>query len=285
MSTRLVFVSILHGYGHLTTRKEKGLYINFESDSLRSHALPEWQFLAVGDLTSRYFSGPRFVIEVAEGFSGHDDKRRHRAFQRAFRTLSLASPPAFIDPALVPGDLDAVKPVARGSRGCPSFVVRCGRRRGNFQLKATIYCSKSRVFNCMIWERVGQPATARGSGGSVGAKTGGLMQRKGVGVSTSIRWRHTLAVFRALTIVMMACLLLLGWVAMTSAQVNTATLSGTVSDPQGLPVKGAKITMTNGATGAPRTSVTDDSGRYNLVGLPPGQYKMEIGRASCREIV
>src|SRR5438552_6172622 len=103
------------------------------------------------------------------------------------------------------------------------------------------------------------------------------MQRKqGVGVSTSIRWRPTLPVFRALTIVMMACLLLLGWVAMTSAQVNTATLSGTVSDPQGLPVKGAKITMTNAATGAPRTSVTDDSGRYNLVGLPPGQYKMAV---------
>src|SRR5439155_1155780 len=97
-----------------------------------------------------------------------------------------------------------------------------------------------------------------------------------VGVSTSIRWRLTLAVFRALTIVMMACLLLLGWAAMTSAQVNTATLSGTVSDPQGLPVKGAKVTMTNAATGALRTSVTDDSGRYNLVGLPPGQYKMAV---------
>src|SRR5438128_11872154 len=103
------------------------------------------------------------------------------------------------------------------------------------------------------------------------------MQRKqGVGVSSSIRWRLTLAVFRALTIVMMACLLLLGWAAMTSAQVNTATLSGTVSDPQGLPVKGAKVTMTNAATGALRTSVTDDSGRYNLVGLPPGQYKMTV---------
>src|SRR6266481_5766509 len=100
--------------------------------------------------------------------------------------------------------------------------------------------------------------------------------KQGVGVSTSIRWRITLAVFRALTIVMMACLLLLGWAAMTSAQVNTATLSGTVSDPQGLPVKGAKFAMTNAATGALRTSVTDDSGRYNLVGLAPGQYKMAV---------
>src|SRR2546427_4038729 len=71
-------------------------------------------------------------------------------------------------------------------------------------------------------------------------------------------------------------LLVLGCATMAPAQVNTATLSGTVSDPQGLPVKGAKVTMTNAATGALRTSVTDDSGRYNLVGLPPGQYKMAV---------
>src|SRR5260370_27538657 len=74
----------------------------------------------------------------------------------------------------------------------------------------------------------------------------------------------------------MLCLLVLGWAAMASAQVNTATLSGTVSDPQGLPVKGAKVTMTNASTGAQRTSITDDGGRYNLVGLPPGQYKMAV---------
>jgi len=60
------------------------------------------------------------------------------------------------------------------------------------------------------------------------------------------------------------------------AQVNTATLSGTVSDPQGLPVKGARVTVTNAGTGAQRISVTDDGGRYNLVGLPPGQYKMAV---------
>src|SRR5437868_15449352 len=71
-------------------------------------------------------------------------------------------------------------------------------------------------------------------------------------------------------------LLVLGCGMTTSAQVNTATLSGTVSDPQGLPVKGAKVTMTNAGTGAQRTSVTDDGGRYNLVGLPPGQYKMAV---------
>src|SRR6266481_1303362 len=75
-------------------------------------------------------------------------------------------------------------------------------------------------------------------------------------------------------------LLVLGCATMVSAQVNTATLSGTVSDPQGLPVKGAKVTMTNAGTGAQRTSVTDDGGRYTIVGLPPGQYKMSIDGGS-----
>ncbi|HEX8880216.1 MAG TPA: carboxypeptidase regulatory-like domain-containing protein, partial [Candidatus Acidoferrum sp.] len=71
-------------------------------------------------------------------------------------------------------------------------------------------------------------------------------------------------------------LLALSGSAIGSAQVNTATLSGTVSDPQNLAVKGAKLTLTNAATGARRTAVTDDSGRYNLVGIPPGQYKLTV---------
>jgi hypothetical protein len=41
-------------------------------------------------------------------------------------------------------------------------------------------------------------------------------------------------------------------------------------------VKGAKVTLTNAGTGASRSSVTDDGGRYTLVGLPPGHYKMTV---------
>ena len=118
-----------------------------------------------------------------------------------------------------------------------------------------------------------------------------MQRRQGVGVSTSIRTgvrlpstglrsRRRLTALGSLTTVMMLCLLVLVWAARASAQVNTATLSGTVSDPQGLPVKGAKVTMTNAGTGAQRTSITDDAGRYNLVGLPPGQYKMAVDGGS-----
>ena len=72
------------------------------------------------------------------------------------------------------------------------------------------------------------------------------------------------------------CMLVLGCAATTRAQVDTATLSGTVSDPQGLAVRGAKLTITNAGTGAERTVVSDDAGRYKVVGLPPGRYKVSV---------
>src|SRR3989442_860918 len=60
------------------------------------------------------------------------------------------------------------------------------------------------------------------------------------------------------------------------AQVNTADLSGHVLDPQGLAVVGAKVTAENLATGAARTADADDTGRYRIVGLPPGRYKLTV---------
>src|SRR5215469_1401011 len=60
------------------------------------------------------------------------------------------------------------------------------------------------------------------------------------------------------------------------AQVNTVNLSGTVLDPQGLAVKGATLTIASLATGARRSATTDGSGRYDIVGLPPGNYSLTI---------
>jgi hypothetical protein len=62
----------------------------------------------------------------------------------------------------------------------------------------------------------------------------------------------------------------------SSAQVNTATLSGTVLDPQGSAVPGAKIVMTNPLTTINRSTVSDENGRYNFAALPPGRYAMTI---------
>lgn len=88
------------------------------------------------------------------------------------------------------------------------------------------------------------------------------------------------SVLRSTLTVLMLCAMLLGSAELALAQVNTATLSGTVTDPQGLPVKGARVTVTNVGTSAARSALTDDSGHYNLVGIPPGIYKLAINGGS-----
>jgi hypothetical protein len=85
-----------------------------------------------------------------------------------------------------------------------------------------------------------------------------------------------LAASKSVFVGVLLCFLVLGCVTVASAQVNTASLSGTVIDQQNLPVKGAKVMVTNSGTGASRSAVTDDGGRYNLVGLFPGRYKMAV---------
>jgi hypothetical protein len=72
------------------------------------------------------------------------------------------------------------------------------------------------------------------------------------------------------------CVAILLGVSSVVAQVNTATLSGNVIDPQGLAVRGAKVTVTLLATGSERSVNVDDSGHYTLVGLVPGIYKLRV---------
>jgi len=72
------------------------------------------------------------------------------------------------------------------------------------------------------------------------------------------------------------CVLVLSCLVPGVAQVNTATLSGTVIDPQGLAVRSARVTVTSATTGAERTIVVDEDGRYVFIGLPPGQYKISV---------
>src|SRR5713226_2217551 len=104
-----------------------------------------------------------------------------------------------------------------------------------------------------------------------------MQRRQGVCASTSTNWGWRSGWIDSLQVVALLTLCALVCAGISHAQgVNTATLAGTVVDPSGAAVKGARVTVTNAATGATRTAVSDDSGRYNLVGLPPGQYKMSV---------
>ena len=72
------------------------------------------------------------------------------------------------------------------------------------------------------------------------------------------------------------CLLMLTYAAMASAQVSTADLSGTITDPSGAGVNAAKVTFTLLSTGVSRTTTTDASGYYGFVKLPPGRSKITV---------
>jgi len=55
-----------------------------------------------------------------------------------------------------------------------------------------------------------------------------------------------------------------------------ASLQGTVTDPSGATVPGARVTVTNNVTGANQTAVVDARGIYSFYGLAPGSYTLRI---------
>ncbi len=57
-----------------------------------------------------------------------------------------------------------------------------------------------------------------------------------------------------------------------AAQISTGSINGTVTDESGALLPGVTVTATNIGTTQPRSVVTNESGRYQIAGLPPGAY-------------
>jgi hypothetical protein len=55
---------------------------------------------------------------------------------------------------------------------------------------------------------------------------------------------------------------------------DNVTFSGRVADPNNAPVVGASVTVTQVERNIERTATTDEEGRYRIVELPPGVYKI-----------
>jgi outer membrane receptor protein involved in Fe transport len=65
----------------------------------------------------------------------------------------------------------------------------------------------------------------------------------------------------------------------TAAMAQTSTtgsIEGTVTDPNGAAVKGATVTVTSPNLMSSKAAVTDDNGRYQILALPPGTYKVAV---------
>jgi hypothetical protein len=62
-----------------------------------------------------------------------------------------------------------------------------------------------------------------------------------------------------------------------------ATFSGTVTDPTGLPVTGAKVTLRSIQNGIVRTYTTQESGLFSFTLLPPAVYSLEINVSGFKD--
>lgn len=75
-----------------------------------------------------------------------------------------------------------------------------------------------------------------------------------------------------------ASLLLISLGGTTWAQVESSSLTGTVTDQQGRFVPRAKVRAIQAATGLHRETETTSQGNYELVGLPAGTFSIEISK-------
>src|SRR5438874_6124691 len=60
-----------------------------------------------------------------------------------------------------------------------------------------------------------------------------------------------------------------------NAQVDTGSITGTVKDPSGAVIGGAKVTLTNEGTGASLSTTTGPDGTYKFAPVRIGSYKLD----------
>ena len=68
-------------------------------------------------------------------------------------------------------------------------------------------------------------------------------------------------------------------------QVNTASLTGLVTDPSGAPVSDANVTLTNTATNVAQTTLTGAAGYYEFPVIQVGTYKLKVERPGFQTVI
>ncbi|MCL6508973.1 MAG: TonB-dependent receptor, partial [Bryobacteraceae bacterium] len=83
----------------------------------------------------------------------------------------------------------------------------------------------------------------------------------------------------------MAAFLALFIASAAAAQTFTAALRGTVTDPSGAAIPGAKVVITEVERNIDRETTTDAEGRYAFFALPPGRYSLSVEAGGFRKYV
>jgi len=88
-----------------------------------------------------------------------------------------------------------------------------------------------------------------------------------------------------ITVVFMSLAFVVLAVASLSAQTFRGTILGTVTDPSGAVIAGAKVTVKNVGTGLERTTETSADGSYSLPELPIGTYTVTVTQTGFETFV
>lgn len=84
---------------------------------------------------------------------------------------------------------------------------------------------------------------------------------------------------RLAPVIIFVCFLVFGSATLNFAQdLDNVTFSGKVVDANNAPIVGASVTATLVTTGIERTVTTDGDGRYRIIELQPGLYKVTSSR-------
>src|SRR5262245_33871212 len=70
--------------------------------------------------------------------------------------------------------------------------------------------------------------------------------------------------------------MLLGMSLSARAQTNLAVLTGTVQDPENGVISAAHVELRSEARGEVRSALTNNSGFFEITGLLPGEYRLEV---------
>lgn len=85
--------------------------------------------------------------------------------------------------------------------------------------------------------------------------------------------------------VCLAVLALLISAGRVQGQAETATISGTATDPSGGALAGAHVQVTNVGTNISQSTTTDAQGRYTVAQLPVGTYRVEASLSGFKNVV